>query len=495
MRRTAHAALTAATLLLIAGAPASADSIVSVSGSELRVVAKEQSFLNLARVAVVIEHFADGSRNGIRVRQQGLGNPPISSTDPLCAHNPLFNDVVCNGIPSRIVVEGADASDAVGVGGSNIGCEVTGPTEVVVNLRGGDDTLTFFHCGNLGTPNRLSPKFNVSAGDGNDLLVGNLNDDVLRGDGGNDTVDGSPISGASPDGNDSVSGGSGNDTVRGGSGNDDVRGDAGNDTLSGGTGNDTLSGGPGTDTIDGGAGTDAVVIGGLQPLSVTLDTQANDGAAGENDNYLSIEGVTGGDAGDVLVGGAAAETLDGALGNDQVTGGGGVDTLRGGGGDDVIDARDGVADVISCGTGRDSVIADLVDPLAQSFLPALPREQLCERVERFAVDDGPPGQATGRAVRIAADGSLSIRVTCPRNARIACRGRLTVVDPRRPGTVLAAAAYDVARRRTAAVTLDLSATEAARLRARGALLALTREPGVSRKGPRSAGLLMAVTRT
>ena len=72
---------------------------------------------------------------------------------------------------------------------------------------------------------------------GNDVIIGDNNDNEL--DGG--------------EGNDSIDGGNGNDTLIGGAGNDTLKGDAGNDLLIGGTGNDFFWGGLGADTIDGGS--------------------------------------------------------------------------------------------------------------------------------------------------------------------------------------------------------------------------------------------------
>ncbi len=61
---------------------------------------------------------------------------------------------------------------------------------------------------------------------------------------------------------------------------------------------------------------------------------------------------------DRLLGGPADELLCGLGGNDQVRGGRGSDRLFGGGGGDWINARDGAFDVLGCGAGRDTVVAD-----------------------------------------------------------------------------------------------------------------------------------------
>ena len=68
---------------------------------------------------------------------------------------------------------------------------------------------------------------NVTTGSGNDLLYGNLSDNLLNAGNGNDWIDGRA-------GNDSLIGGQGDDTVLGGDGAD---------TLDGGTNNDLMAGG------------------------------------------------------------------------------------------------------------------------------------------------------------------------------------------------------------------------------------------------------------
>src|SRR3954447_15349547 len=93
------------------------------------------------------------------------------------------------------------------------------------------------------------------------------------------------------------------DLIRGGSGNDKISGGAGDDCLFGQAGNDTLSGGAGKDKLDGG------------------------------------------------------------LGNDKLTGGKGNDTFNGGPGNDRINSKDGRAEKVNCGKGRDKVKADKKDKL------------------------------------------------------------------------------------------------------------------------------------
>ncbi len=80
-----------------------------------------------------------------------------------------------------------------------------------------------------------------------------------------------------------------------------------------------------------------------------------------------------GDTGaDTIDGGPGADWIEGDQGPDTLTGGPGADHLFGGPGDDTILTRDGVRDWISCGPGRDTVVADRRDIVKRN----------CERVQR-----------------------------------------------------------------------------------------------------------------
>ncbi len=102
----------------------------------------------------------------------------------------------------------------------------------------------------------------------------------------------------------------GNDTLRGRGGNDCLLGRGGDDRLLGDPGNDLLVGGPDDDTLAGGPGRDR---------------------------------------------------LQGGPGADILTGGTGTDTLAGGPGSDLINARDGIRDIITCGAGADTASVDRID--------------------------------------------------------------------------------------------------------------------------------------
>jgi hypothetical protein len=64
---------------------------------------------------------------------------------------------------------------------------------------------------------------------------------------------------------------------------------------------------------------------------------------------------------DRISGGAGADKLYGDAGKDTINAGAGRDSVFGGTGNDTIQARDGERDVIDCGSGRDTVVADKTD--------------------------------------------------------------------------------------------------------------------------------------
>jgi len=274
---------------------------------------------------------------------------------------------------------------------------------------------------------------------GDDVLNGGAGDDMIRSGLGHDTVGG----GAGADdirtegGADEIHGDDGDDLIYGDAGMDDLYGDAGNDRLYGEQDADRLYGGDGDDwllgdgsfeqgfasgdELNGGPGRDLADYGsrgGTLPVTITLDEQGNDGAAGENDNvgplgdveivegsgnddtligsnradelrggygddnldgrggddildgFAGNDKLAGGDGNDKLEGSADNDGLLGEGGDDQLVGGTGDDTIGGGPGADLLDggldndsilARDGVADQVRCSLGSDIADVDAID--------------------------------------------------------------------------------------------------------------------------------------
>lgn len=214
--------------------------------------------------------------------------------------------------------------------------------------------------------------------DGQHSEIDNVRDDVevVNGGYGDDTLTGSASKNV-------LNGAGGNDTLNGGDGNDRLNGDHGNDQLNGDAGDDFLDGGwHGADVFSGGTGSDYVPLIRDADVFVSLDNVANDGEAGEGDNFGSdVEEVTTGVGDDVLVGSTSANEFSTGPGVDNLTGGGGSDGLVGGSGRDVINAGPGVdsiygeagadainskdksKDYVSCGGSSDTVTRNTGDQI------------------------------------------------------------------------------------------------------------------------------------
>lgn len=134
-----------------------------------------------------------------------------------------------------------------------------------------------------------------------------------------------------------------------GSGNK-LFGDGGNDRLLGGAYDDVFDGGFGIDTTDYARATGSV--------TVTLVTTAQqDTGAGGKDTLTSIENLSGSAFADKLTGNAVDNLLVGAAGNDQLLGQEGSDTLEGGTG----------ADTLSGGLGDDIyLVSDALDSVVET---------------------------------------------------------------------------------------------------------------------------------
>jgi RTX calcium-binding nonapeptide repeat (4 copies) len=345
-------------------------------------------------------------------------------------------------------------SDGVGIEALGMGCTSEGSTG---------------HCDGAG-PN---PTVIVHLGDGNDLAESN-----------NDHAVGHSVQFYGEDGDDDLESQASSDLLDGGPGNDRLQPDD-HDAGSG----DIVVGGPGTDSLwlD-------TAFGGNGPINASFDGVANDGFAGETDNYgadlENLEGVStapsihfaGTDApnrvqmrsesADVLVGMGGDDFIDAANGNDVVDGGDGNDTIYGGGnddqikggpgldslsgegsasgffisvpGNDTIDARDGVREQLNCGPGADTAIVDELDVVPQD--PGT----LCEAVDRA----GAPAAASPPSIRSSKlrvnKGRVSVSLSC----KAACSGKLTLRTTKK--VTVASGSYSIAAGKSATVRLKLS---------------------------------------
>ena len=223
-----------------------------------------------------------------------------------------------------------------------------------------------------------------------DLVMGNGGEDTLHGGAGDDTLKGG-------DDDDTLNGGAGDDKLYGDDGEDMLNGGAGNDMLMGGDDDDELMGGAGNDTLMGGDGSDTFKFGaransdtitdfengdmialGSDPMSMSKDRYRSSDASprmkigGDQYNYAwrgtdftvnrqltpgdfvkapepagkttdlqdddDMWGSTDMDAADYN---GLADMVDGDGGEDTLKGGDGDDTLRGGDDDDDLQGEDG----------------------------------------------------------------------------------------------------------------------------------------------------------
>ena len=275
-----------------------------------------------------------------------------SSDDRIAAPN---RDSVLNGMGGNDYLIGGDGSDVL-YGGNG---------DDILHAEDGDDHIE----GGAGN--------DVLAGrDGDDYLIDVIGNNTFYGGSGVDTVDftdiGRSISmnlgyGVSNFGarfydvenvigsalhNDWISGNASSNTLQGQGGNDALLGGGGNDVLIGGDGNDFLDDASGHDVFDGGNGIDTASY---FSISVGVTVYLSTGANTSYDTYISIENLSGSNAGgDTLKGDDGANVLWGNGGNDWLVGEGGNDTLYGGIGNDILHGEDG-NDILYGGPGDDTL--------------------------------------------------------------------------------------------------------------------------------------------
>ena len=193
-------------------------------------------------------------------------------------------------------------------------------------------------------------------------------------------------------GDDRIVGSDAVNSLLGGTGNDQIYGGLGDDRMFGNDGNDTLSGGAGRDSILGGLGNDLFLLAGTEDADDMFGEGGTDtfSAAGlaagasilanlssghlivspaigtATDTTLSgIENVIGSSGNDILTGagednslsgGGGDDSLYGGIGNDQLFGGAAHDVLAGSIGRDTLDGGDGNDQIIVTGTDEGDVI-------------------------------------------------------------------------------------------------------------------------------------------
>ena len=182
------------------------------------------------------------------------------------------------------------------------------------------------------------------------------------GNGGNDVFNGSAfvvlnlndliVSGG--DGNDTLTGGNGPDNFAGGAGDDVLIGNAGSDVLDGGDGNDKLTGNAGNDLLFGGTGSDTVIASGGMTYVLTNTSLTGDGSdtLSQIEAVLLTTGILASSIDASAFTGGGTSTLNGNNGNDVIIGSSSNDNINGGAGSDTMSGLAGT-DIINGGTGID----------------------------------------------------------------------------------------------------------------------------------------------
>ncbi|MBL4645737.1 MAG: hypothetical protein JKY99_04690 [Rhizobiales bacterium] len=289
----------------------------------------------------------------------GSGNDTLIGTDA--------NNVFISGDGDDFLMGGLGADELKGGNGIDTASYENSTSGVTVNLDTGAGQ------GGEAEGDQLQAIENVIGSALNDILIGDLAQNVLSAGDGNDLL----IGGA---GGDTLDGGSGDDTASyetsslaveinlatgialGGDAEGDtlisiehLHGSAHADILIGSDGDNILDGGAGADVLDGGAGNDILDYSASDAaVSINLETGVNSGGHAAGDVLSNFEVINGSQFDDTLVGAAGNDQLNGAAGDDALSGGAGDDVLAGGDGDDNLFGNEG-DDFLVGGAGADSL--------------------------------------------------------------------------------------------------------------------------------------------
>jgi Ca2+-binding RTX toxin-like protein len=194
-----------------------------------------------------------------------------------------------------------------------------------------------------------------------DHVIGDHASNIIRGNGGYDTLDGNL-------GDDIIYGDSGSETLMGGEGNDVLYGDVGDDSLRGGEGQDRIYGGSGSDYIDGAedhdhlydwdGGNDILLGGGGNDSLSVRRSQDGSKVTLQGDEGRDDLGAYGVFASASLSGGADNDHIVTDNANGSWENAGGPIGLDGGSGDDIIDVFGYLRNVAASGDqGNDTINA------------------------------------------------------------------------------------------------------------------------------------------
>ncbi len=221
------------------------------------------------------------------------------------------DDSLFGGVGNDSLNGGVGADRLVGGNGDDI-YTIDDPNDVIIEKVGeGNADKVITTLDDYALPDKIE---NLDLGVGVHTGSGNQLDNTIQGNNAGDDID-------AGNGDDTIKGGTGQDSLTGGKGDDDIFAGAGNDLIVGGSG-------PGNDFYDGGEGADTVKYT-SSGTGITVNLEIGQASGNEigNDQLSSVENVTAGQTGDVLVGSADDNELNGYTGDDTITGGLGHDTF------------------------------------------------------------------------------------------------------------------------------------------------------------------------
>ena len=275
------------------------------------------------------------------------------------------NDHLFGGGMDDTLIGGGGADDLWGESGIDTASYDDSPAGVTVSLLSGSGS------GGDAAGDELDGIENLDGSSHADTLLGDNQDNRLRGFAGNDTLKG--YGGA-----DTLWGGIGNDFLYGLNDGDFLYGEEGRDILHGGDGDDHLSGGPGGDTMYGGSGNDTYIVDNAGNLLVPGDQITESAGQGDdtvrtsvswtltagadvetlrttNDLGQGLINLTGNETGNTVVGNDGSNVLNGGAGDDTLTGLGGADSFRF---DTQLDADTNVDTILFFSVEDDTILLD-----------------------------------------------------------------------------------------------------------------------------------------
>ncbi|WP_343742762.1 beta strand repeat-containing protein [Herbaspirillum huttiense] len=341
-------------------------------------------FETLSQLGIKSINFTDtpafSVQNGVVIHEMATFTYVDGTTENMAEVTLPFSNEVLAGTKVTQVEQGSLAKPITAGDGNNLILGNSGDNAV---SAGNGNNVVITGAGNdlihVGDGNN-----SIQSGDGNDLIVaGNGNNAILLGGGPKTVVVGAGANTViGGNGNNIIMAGEGNNVLYAGSGNSVVFAEDGNNTLVGGIGHNELIAGNGNNSFtDGGGiadmtagtGSNTFVVNNTRD-SITVAAPVAGTSAGVNTVKSSVNWTLGANQKILWGTGNSALTLTGNSTGDQIIGNGAADTLIGGGGNDTIADSGGAAQMIG-GGGNDTFVvsntASVVQETANSGIATI----------------------------------------------------------------------------------------------------------------------------